>query len=103
MHLRAAHEDLYLTLAQGNSLSLNAERYGFRHRLPLLPGLNGNPAGLLWPCGFALATAVAALRLETAKFMEVASGTGLPSLVALRKGYEVLATDLNATSGSEAV
>jgi len=47
----------------------------------------------LWPSGLALARAVAALDLQSARVLELGAGLGLPSLAAALGGADVLATD----------
>jgi predicted nicotinamide N-methyase len=47
----------------------------------------------LWPSGLALAQAVGALELADARVVELGAGLGLPSLAAVLRGAEVLATD----------
>ena len=47
----------------------------------------------LWPSGVALARAVAARDVRGTRVLELGCGLGLPSLVAARRGAEVLATD----------
>lgn len=62
-------------------------------------GVLADGAGILWPTGAALALVLSQMDFSFDisthhQFLEVAAGTGAPSLVALAKGFTVLSTDL---------
>jgi len=47
----------------------------------------------LWPSGIVLAAHLSTMDLEGLRVLEVGAGLGLPSMVALRRGADILATD----------